>query len=99
MGFRSTARGRGRRMRAWNAERVARAATATLLREPPPAAGDPGPRRVTIDSRSVAPGDLFVGLPGARADGGAHAAEALAAGAWGALVAPEHAGELAQGPI
>jgi UDP-N-acetylmuramoyl-tripeptide--D-alanyl-D-alanine ligase len=86
-------------MRAWNAERVASAAAATLRREPPPAAGDTGPRRVTIDSRSVAPGDLFIGLRGARADGGAYAAGALAAGAWGALVAPEHAGELAQGPI
>jgi UDP-N-acetylmuramoyl-tripeptide--D-alanyl-D-alanine ligase len=86
-------------MRAWNGERVAGAAAATLLREPPPAAGKPGPRRATIDSRSVAPGDLFIGLRGARADGGAHAAEALAAGAWGALVAPEHAAELAQGPI
>ena len=99
MGFRPTVRGPGRRMRAWKAERVARAAAATLLREPPSAAGDPGPLRVTIDSRSVAPGDLFIGLRGARADGGAHAAEALAAGAWGALVAPDHATELAQGPI
>jgi UDP-N-acetylmuramoyl-tripeptide--D-alanyl-D-alanine ligase len=88
-----------RRMRGWKAERVAGAAEAALLREPPPAAGDPGPRRVTIDSRGVARGDLFVGLRGARADGGAYAAEALAAGAWGALVAPEHAAELAQGPI
>ena len=35
------------------------------------------------------PGDLFVGLRGERADGGAFAAQALAAGAWGVLVAPE----------
>jgi UDP-N-acetylmuramoyl-tripeptide--D-alanyl-D-alanine ligase len=85
-------------MRAWTAERVARAAAATLVCEPQPGARDPGPRRVTIDSRGVAPGDLFIGLRGARADGGAYAAEALAAGAWGSLVAPAHAAELAQGP-
>jgi UDP-N-acetylmuramoyl-tripeptide--D-alanyl-D-alanine ligase len=83
-------------MRAWKADRVARAAEATLVREPAPAAGDPGPCRVTIDSRSVARGDLFIGLRGARADGGAYASDALAAGAWGVLVAPEHAAQLGQ---
>jgi UDP-N-acetylmuramoyl-tripeptide--D-alanyl-D-alanine ligase len=86
-------------MRAWNADRLARAAASKLLREPQPATGDPGPRGVTIDSRGVAPGDLFVGLRGSRADGGEYATEALAGGAWGALVAPEHAAELARGPI
>jgi UDP-N-acetylmuramoyl-tripeptide--D-alanyl-D-alanine ligase len=50
-----------------------------------------GPQRVTIDSRDVQPGDLFVGLPGTRVDGGRFAGAALAAGAWGVLVAPEHA--------
>jgi UDP-N-acetylmuramoyl-tripeptide--D-alanyl-D-alanine ligase len=57
------------------------------------AAGDPeraGPERAVIDSREVGPGDLFVGLPGASADGGRFAAQALEAGAWGVLVAPEH---------
>ena len=39
-----------------------------------------------IDSRAVGPGDLFVGLPGERVDGGAFAAAALEAGAWGVLV-------------
>jgi UDP-N-acetylmuramoyl-tripeptide--D-alanyl-D-alanine ligase len=53
--------------------------------------GAPGPLRVTIDSRDVRPGDLFVGLPGTRVDGGRFAGAALAAGAWGVLVAPEHA--------
>ena len=42
-----------------------------------------------IDSREVGPGDLFVGLPGERVDGGAFARAALEAGAWGVLVAPE----------
>ena len=50
-----------------------------------------GPRRAVADSRALAPGDLFVGLPGARVDGGAFAGDALAAGAWGVLVRPEHA--------
>jgi UDP-N-acetylmuramoyl-tripeptide--D-alanyl-D-alanine ligase len=52
---------------------------------------------VSIDSRTLAPGELFVGLPGSRADGGAHAAGALARGAWGVLVGPEHASPLAAG--
>ncbi len=74
-------------MRDWPAERVAEAAGARL------AAGgrSHGPVRVTIDSREVGPGDLFVGLPGTRVDGGAYARGALAAGAWGVLVAPAHA--------
>ena len=46
------------------------------------------PERAVVDSRSVGPGDLFVGLPGARVDGGAYAAAALEAGAWGVLVTP-----------
>ena len=50
-----------------------------------------GPRRAVIDSRSVSAGELFVGLRGERSDGGAFAAQALKAGAWGVLVAPEHA--------
>ncbi len=50
-----------------------------------------GPGRVTIDSRDVRAGDLFVGLPGERVDGGGYAERALAAGAWGVLIAPSHA--------
>ncbi|HEX2161550.1 MAG TPA: UDP-N-acetylmuramoyl-tripeptide--D-alanyl-D-alanine ligase [Thermoleophilaceae bacterium] len=56
-------------------------------------AGDPaaaGPSGVVVDTRLAGPGDLFVGLPGERSDGGLHAPDALAAGAWGVLVAPEH---------
>jgi UDP-N-acetylmuramoyl-tripeptide--D-alanyl-D-alanine ligase len=59
------------------------------------AAGDPeraGPERAVIDSREVRSGDLFVGLPGASADGGRFAAQALEAGAWGVLVGSEHRG-------
>ena len=52
---------------------------------------EPGPRRAVIDTRAVEPGDLFVGLRGTRADGGAFAAEAIERGAWGTLTTPEHA--------
>jgi len=61
-------------------------------------AGDPeaaGPARAVVDSRELRAGDLFVGLAGARADGGEFADAALAAGAWGALVSPAHAERLA----
>jgi UDP-N-acetylmuramoyl-tripeptide--D-alanyl-D-alanine ligase len=84
-------------VREWNPARIAQAAGARLIAEPSPSApsstlGDePGPRRVVIDSRAVARGDLFVGLRGERQDGGEYGAQALAAGAWGVLVADEHA--------
>jgi UDP-N-acetylmuramoyl-tripeptide--D-alanyl-D-alanine ligase len=63
-------------------------------------AGDPGatgPARAVVDTRELRAGDLFVGLAGARADGGEFADAALAAGAWGALVSPPHAERLARG--
>jgi UDP-N-acetylmuramoyl-tripeptide--D-alanyl-D-alanine ligase len=78
-------------VKAWTPEQLAAAAGAELLR----AEGrSGGPSRATIDSRAIEPGDLFVGLPGERVDGGGFAAAALEAGAWGVLVAPEHAREL-----
>jgi UDP-N-acetylmuramoyl-tripeptide--D-alanyl-D-alanine ligase len=82
-------------VRDWSPERVATAAGARLVAAPGGPAGAGGPSRVTIDSRDVGPGDLFAGLPGSRADGGRFAGAALAAGAWGVLVAPEHADALA----
>ncbi len=81
-------------MRGWSAERVGAAAGARVLARPAvstegaPAAG---PARVSIDSRGVQAGDLFVGLRGRHTDGGAHALQALRDGAWGVLVTPEHA--------
>ena len=54
-----------------------------------------GPLRATVESREAGPGDLFVGLPGERVDGGRFAAAALAQGAWGVLVAETHASALA----
>lgn len=93
-------------MREWAPELVARAAGATLVTGaggPSHAggAGGPshagvvgeagGPSHATIDSRAAGPGALFIGLPGASADGGAFAADALRSGAWGTLTAPAHA--------
>jgi UDP-N-acetylmuramoyl-tripeptide--D-alanyl-D-alanine ligase len=75
-------------VRAWTPDRIARESGARLIAPPP---SDGGPERVTIDSRDAGPGALFVGLPGANVDGGAFAAQALAARAWGILVRPEHA--------
>jgi UDP-N-acetylmuramoyl-tripeptide--D-alanyl-D-alanine ligase len=46
---------------------------------------------VTVDSRTVAPGDLFVALPGERVDGHDFLPAAAAAGAAAALVARPHA--------
>jgi UDP-N-acetylmuramoyl-tripeptide--D-alanyl-D-alanine ligase len=57
------------------------------------------PRRVVIDSREVVAGDLFVGLTGARSDGGEYAARALEAGAWGVLVSPAWATGLSGGAV
>jgi UDP-N-acetylmuramoyl-tripeptide--D-alanyl-D-alanine ligase len=75
-------------VREWSPEQVAQAAGGRLVA---PAPHSDGPARATIDSRAVGSGDLFVGLVGERADGGRFAPRALAAGAWGVLVAPEHA--------
>ena len=75
-------------MRDWNPQRVAAAAGGRLIAEGRTGGG--GPARVVVDSRAAAPGDLFVGLAGARTDGGRFARDALAAGAWGVLAGPEH---------
>jgi UDP-N-acetylmuramoyl-tripeptide--D-alanyl-D-alanine ligase len=78
-------------MRSWEAPRVAQAAGATLVvGAGSKQASERGPLRAAIDSRRLAAGELFVGLPGTRVDGGEHAPDALRAGAWGVLVAPEH---------
>lgn len=76
-------------MHAWPPERVAQAAGAELRVEG--AAPVDGPSRAVVDSRMVGAGDLFVGLVGDNVEGGDFASQALAAGAWGVLVAPQHA--------
>jgi UDP-N-acetylmuramoyl-tripeptide--D-alanyl-D-alanine ligase len=71
--------------------RIAEAIGGEVVRE-----GEPGrPARAAIDSRTTTPGDLFFGLQGSRVDGGEHAAAALAAGAWGAVVDRGRAAQLA----
>src|SRR5205823_6068710 len=74
-------------MKSWSSEHLAGAAAAQLLG----GGRSGGPERAVIDSRQAGPQALFVGLPGSRTDGGRFASQALAAGAWGVLVAPEHA--------
>jgi len=75
----------------FDGERLAAAAGAEVA-----ARGGKGfPVATTIDSRQVGEGDLFVGLPGEKADGGQFARDALSAGAWGALVGRQWARELA----
>jgi UDP-N-acetylmuramoyl-tripeptide--D-alanyl-D-alanine ligase len=79
-------------VREWDAERVAAAAGARVVR-----GAAAGPARAVIDSREAGPGDLFVGLRGEHVDGGEFAGAALEQGAWGVLVAPGHADALAAG--
>src|SRR5579875_3490993 len=75
-------------MKHWTPQQVAEAAGARLTESAP----NPGElERAVVDSRQAGPGTLFVGLRGQNVDGGRFAAAALAAGAWGVLVAPEHA--------
>jgi UDP-N-acetylmuramoyl-tripeptide--D-alanyl-D-alanine ligase len=83
-------------MRDWDARHLAAAAGARIVRAPsgelaPGVLDRPGPLRASVDTRTLAPGELFVGLRGENVDGGEHAVRALAAGAWGVLVAPGHA--------
>ncbi len=72
-------------------ERIVAEAGATVVRE----GGPERPERAVVDSRQVGPGDLFFGLTGERADGGAFAAAALEAGAWGVVTTPGNAARLA----
>lgn len=80
-------------MKSWDSARVAEAAGAVLVHT----GHGGGPTRAVIDNRALEPGDLFVGLPGERVDGGRFAADALAAGAWGVLVDPKYAEGLSGG--
>jgi UDP-N-acetylmuramoyl-tripeptide--D-alanyl-D-alanine ligase len=73
-------------------ERIREVCGGALLAGGPSRAGPAdAPRRAVVDSRHVERGDLFVGLPGERTDGGEFAAQAIEAGAWGVLTRSEHA--------
>jgi UDP-N-acetylmuramoyl-tripeptide--D-alanyl-D-alanine ligase len=76
----------------WTGTGVAQA-TAGRLGAPFNASG------VSIDSRNVSPGDLFVALKGPNFDGHDYVARALAAGAAGALVSTVPAGVPADAPL
>jgi UDP-N-acetylmuramoyl-L-alanyl-D-glutamate--2,6-diaminopimelate ligase len=67
-------------------EELARAAGAPLV------GGDALVSGISIDSRRVAPGELFVALPGARHDGTTYVADAVARGAVAVLAAREMPG-------
>ena len=69
----------------WTAEAL-RAATDGAMAVPFDATG------ISIDSRTLRPGDLFIALIGDHGDGHAHVADALARGAAGAMVHAEPAG-------
>jgi UDP-N-acetylmuramoyl-tripeptide--D-alanyl-D-alanine ligase len=77
----------------WTAVQVAEALGIST-----PAGLDPLARLagVSIDSRSVRPGELFLAVRGPRHDGHSFVAEALAGGASGGVVAREHLGEYAE---
>ncbi|HKH40534.1 MAG TPA: UDP-N-acetylmuramoyl-tripeptide--D-alanyl-D-alanine ligase [Solirubrobacterales bacterium] len=77
-------------MKSLDGERLASAAGTEALAS----GAEGGPERVVIDSREVREGDLFVGLPGERFDGGEFGAGALRQGAWGILVSTQWGREL-----
>ena len=81
-------------MRRWDVQQLAAAAGAQIASAP--ARSGEGPTHAAVDSRIAGPGTLFVGLPGEHVDGGAFAAAALTSGAWGVLIAPEHARAVAE---
>jgi UDP-N-acetylmuramoyl-tripeptide--D-alanyl-D-alanine ligase len=58
--------------------------------------GDGRPAKAEIDSRLVGPGDLFYGLTSGATDGGAYAAAAIDAGAWGVVVERDRAADLTE---
>src|SRR5438093_646953 len=77
----------------FTAQDVCAATGGTLVSGP----GDAVFTAVTIDSRTVAPGTLFVPLPGSRVDGHAYLPEAVRQGASGFLFAREMALSLPDG--
>ena len=75
----------------WTADEAV-AATGGMASAPFAASG------VAIDSRTLAPGDLFVAIRGPRHDGHAFVADAFARGAAAAVIAEEAVGPPADGP-
>lgn len=74
-------------------ERIAAAMDAGIV-----ARGTSGrPVAASIDSREISGGELFFGLTGEKDDGGRFALDALERGAWGVVVGPDEAENLADG--
>jgi len=70
-------------------------ALAALVGVPAPRGGDVGVIGVSLDSRSVRPGELYAALPGQHAHGASFAADAAAAGAVAVLTDPAGAADAA----
>ncbi|HEY9625780.1 MAG TPA: UDP-N-acetylmuramoyl-L-alanyl-D-glutamate--2,6-diaminopimelate ligase [Coleofasciculaceae cyanobacterium] len=66
-------------------------ATLPAISLPPHPALDQEVRGLATNSHACQPGDLFIGMPGTRVDGGEFGASAIAAGAIAALVSPSAA--------
>ncbi len=75
----------------WTAQWLADACSGSVIAD-----SGGAPTGFAIDSRQVQHGDLFIGIPGARSDGGAFAAQVIEGGAWGALVTPGHSSAAAK---
>jgi len=73
----------------WTEDRLVAVTGASLE-----ASAQGGPAGFCSDSRATRPGDLFIGIPGARVDGGTLAGDALRESAWGVLVTPEALGAI-----
>lgn len=76
-----------------NFDELAAAAGGSAQRGP---VAEPHLRRAVIDSREATTGDLFFAIKGEHADGADFALGALAAGAWGVVVAESRFGEIAE---
>ncbi|MFT4048656.1 MAG: UDP-N-acetylmuramoyl-tripeptide--D-alanyl-D-alanine ligase [Solirubrobacterales bacterium] len=80
----------------FSARQIADVVGAVQLSE---AAAEGHPARAVIDSRTAGAGDLFFGIPGEHVDGGSFAADVIARGAWGAVVAPDHFAEASESGV
>ncbi|MFT4035986.1 MAG: UDP-N-acetylmuramoyl-tripeptide--D-alanyl-D-alanine ligase [Patulibacter sp.] len=78
----------------WTPHQIAHAAGAQLRAHDATTPAH-GPTHAVIGSSDATPGALFVGLPGAKLDGGQFAGDALARGAWGVLARAPHLDGLA----
>lgn len=74
-------------------------AGSTANQGPHPADAEVSVSGVSIDSRDVQPGDLYIGLPGSRSHGAAFAGRAVEAGAAAVLTDPDGTAQLGECPV